>query len=199
MAMKNKTKLTGGSAIILAIISATMALEGGYVNHKNDPGGETNKGITVAVARKNNYVGPMRTLPDDVAISIYFKGYIVEPGFAPLVPYNAPVVAELFDTGVNMGPYWPSLWFQQTINEVCNTKLGTDGKVGPATRKAFTDCQVTYGPSKMCITFLNKLDAKQEARYDYLVRVNPKLKVFRKGWQNHRISNIDRKTCEVKL
>lgn len=196
--LTNRTKLTGGSAIILAIIAATMALEGGHVNHPNDPGGETNRGITKQVARENGYFGPMKALPDEVAISIYYDDYIVAPGFAPLVAYNAPIVAELFDTGVNMGPRWPSLWFQQTINEVCNTRLVEDGKVGAMTRKAFTDCQATYGAVKMCLTFLDKLDARQEARYDYLVRVNPRLKVFRKGWQNHRIGNVKRSTCQVR-
>jgi hypothetical protein len=31
---------------------------------------------------------------------------------------------------------------------------------------------------------LNKLDAKQKAEYERLVRVNPKLRIFLRGWIN---------------
>jgi hypothetical protein len=60
-------------ATILAMIAATMAVEGGYVNHPADPGGETNMGITKKVAVKNGYTGPMRTLPKDIAVGIYYQ------------------------------------------------------------------------------------------------------------------------------
>jgi lysozyme family protein len=86
------------------MIAATIALEGGYVNHPADPGGETNMGITKKVAVNKGYVGPMRTLPREVAESIYYEDYIVAPGFEPLIAMNAPVVEELYDTASNMGP-----------------------------------------------------------------------------------------------
>jgi hypothetical protein len=67
------------------MIAATIALEGGYVNHPADPGGETNMGITKKVARQNGYVGPMRTLPREIAEGIYYDDYIVAPGYEPLI------------------------------------------------------------------------------------------------------------------
>lgn len=36
--------------------------EGGYVNNPADPGGETNWGVTVAVARASGYTGAMRDM-----------------------------------------------------------------------------------------------------------------------------------------
>jgi len=36
--------------------------EGGYVNHPDDPGGETNWGITLRTAREQGYTGEMRDL-----------------------------------------------------------------------------------------------------------------------------------------
>ena len=39
------------------------------------------------------------------------------------------------------------------------------------------------------------LDAKQLAEYDRLIRANAKLKVFRKGWVNHRIGNVSLENC----
>lgn len=184
-------------AAIMAMIAGTIALEGGYSNHPADPGGETNMGITKKVAVQNGYTGPMRTLPRDVAVSIYYKDYIVAPGFEPLVAVDAPVVEELYDTGANMGPKWPSLWLQQGINEMCSTHLVTDGHVGPGTVAAFTTCQNRLGARPMCVAMLNRLDAKQEARYYAIVRAKPSSKVFLKGWLANRIGNVDRRKCAM--
>src|SRR3546814_12368752 len=49
--------------------------EGGYINHPNDPGGETMWGITVAVARGVGYAGPMRDLTREQAKQIYRSLY----------------------------------------------------------------------------------------------------------------------------
>ena len=40
-------------AAVLAIVAGVFAVEGGYVNNPADPGGETNHGVTVAVAREH--------------------------------------------------------------------------------------------------------------------------------------------------
>lgn len=193
-----KTAVTGKKAVpaaIVAMIAGVIAVEGGYVNHPADPGGETNMGITKNVARKNGYTGPMRTLPREVAEDIYYKQYIVAPGFEPLVEVNAPVVEELFDTGVNMGPAVPSRWLQQGINELCPGSVVPDGRVGRATVAGFVACQNRIGASQMCVQMLDRLDAKQKARYYAIVRAKPSSKVFLKGWLAHRIGNVDRRKC----
>lgn len=187
-------KKTIGAAA-LAIIMATVALEGGYVFHPSDPGGETNRGVTKAVAVSHGYTGPMRTLPLGVTQSIYFEGYLVKPGYAPLVELDAAVTAELFDTTVNMGPARPSRWFQQSLNALCGAKLSVDGKVGRGTVAAFAVCQRAIGAAKLCVSMLESLDAAQRAEYDRLVRVSAKLKVFHRGWIAHRIGNVDRRKC----
>lgn len=187
-------KKTIGAAA-LAIIAAAIALEGGYVNHAADPGGETNMGVTKAVAVSHGYTGPMRTLPRDVAESIYFESYLVKPGYAPLVELDAAVTEELFDTTVNMGPARPSRWFQQGINALCKDKVAVDGQVGRGTVAAYAACQRWIGPLNLCLGMLDRLDDSQRAEYDRLVRVNAKLKVFHRGWIAHRIGNVDRRKC----
>ncbi|MEL6707602.1 MAG: glycosyl hydrolase 108 family protein [Pseudomonadota bacterium] len=60
-----KGKLAIGVTVIAAIglmLSETLDLEGGYVNHPSDPGGETNHGITVGTARQAGFNGSMRDL-----------------------------------------------------------------------------------------------------------------------------------------
>jgi lysozyme family protein len=183
-------------AACCAIILATIGLEGGYVNHPADPGGETNMGITKATARANGYSGPMRTLPREVATSIYYEQYFVKPGYDALVPIDAPVAEELFDTAVNMNPPRPSRFFQQSTNELCGSRLVVDGNVGPSSIAAYKACQAVKGAANLCVSMLNSLDAKQRAEYERLVRKNPKLRVFLKGWIKNRVGNVDRRKCK---
>ena len=194
-AAKSSTKAKAIPAAIAAIIAATVALEGGWVNHPSDPGGETNMGITKRVAVEHGYTGPMRTLPREVATSIYYDSYLVRPGYEPLVSLDAAVTEELFDTTVNMGAPRPSRWFQQSINRLCPAKVAVDGRVGPGTVAAFASCQRTAGAAKLCIAMLDSLDAYQRTEYARLVRVNPRLKVFYRGWIANRIGNVDRRKC----
>lgn len=191
-----------GAAVAL-IMSATFDNEGGYVNHPKDPGGATNNGVTERVARAAGYRGDMRSFPKHCtgpvticADSIYFEQYIKRPGFLPVIEADPAVGGELVDSAVNFGPPRPSCWFQQTINELHFLKpLKVDCKIGSKTVLAYRDLQDHYGKVDACVRTLNGLDAKQRAEYDRLVRVNPKLRAFYKGWIAHRIGNIDRKTC----
>lgn len=208
----------GGSAlavVVASMLAATFANEGGYVNHPNDPGGATNHGITEVVARKHGYKGDMRhlerwcelplspavdengkaTKPKSVcAASILFKDYIVKPGILPLVQIDPPVAEEVFDSATNFGPGRPSRFFQNAVNEVCKTNLKVDGQLGPQTWAAWHECRFNVGKSA-CVAVLNSLDAQQQAEYDRLVRINPRLKVFYRGWINLRIGNVKRSRC----
>ena len=189
-------KAAGGiAAIALAMIASVITIEGGYVNHPADPGGETHMGITKAVAVQNGYTGPMRTLPRDIAESIYYRRYLVAPGYAALIPLDAAVTEELFDTTVNMGAGRPSTWLQRAINAQCGVTIAADGRVGPGTVAAYRACQGKVGAGRLCVSMLDALDGAQRTEYQRVVRVNPKLKAFLKGWLAHRIGNVDRRKC----
>ena len=58
-----------------AIFERLMKHEGGYVNHPNDPGGETMYGVTKRVAQAHGYFGDMRKLPKSTAKAITEKSY----------------------------------------------------------------------------------------------------------------------------
>src|SRR3954447_20124487 len=81
-------------------ISRVLKSEGGYVNHPSDPGGETNYGITIAVARANGYRGPMRALPVEEARRIYRLKYANPVRFDD---DPAGLDYTLFDYAVNSG------------------------------------------------------------------------------------------------
>lgn len=100
--------------------------EGGYVNNPADPGGETNWGVTVAVARENGYVGPMKDMDQSVAKTIYTRKYWL-PEFDSL-PY--PVAFQVFDAAVNSGVGQAVRWLQRAVG------VADDGRLGPVTLSA---------------------------------------------------------------
>lgn len=207
--------LAGAVALILANV---FDLEGGYVDHPNDPGGATNHGITEQVARDHGYQGDMRDLQRNCpaqlealvasrisgdgqaqvqevcADAILFESYIAAPRFLDLIAIDPAVAEEVIDTGVNMGPARPSRFFQRAVNRVCNTTLDDDGRIGPITLRAWSDCRANLGP-RSCVAMLDDLDRQQANEYDRLIRRNPRLRVFRRGWMNHRIGNVSRTFC----
>lgn len=205
----------GLGASVALILGAVFALEGGFVDHPNDPGGATNHGITEQVARDAGFSGEMRDLrrwcpdqlealieepgskPRDIcADGILFQRYIVAPNFDDLIAIDEAVAEEVIDTGVNMGPRRPSRYFQRAVNAVCGTRLAVDGRLGRLSIGAWRDCRENLGPPA-CVAMLDSLDGQQEREYDRLVRVNPRLRVFRRGWQNHRIGNVSRDRCHA--
>jgi len=160
-----------------------LSHEGGFVNHKNDPGGSTNKGITLKTFKKYSMdllnVQPtldnLQRLTDNQAAAIYEIGY-----------WNVSGAGNISDKQVG----W--LHFDTYVN-------GGATRVLEHTIKA-------YGGSAKDINILNSLikvnsgesifnTYKQERmnRYDRIIQSNPKLRSFRKGWEN-RVNSFQYKT-----
>lgn len=104
-----------------------MGHEGGYVNHPNDPGGETNWGITARTARAYGYEGEMRQLTREQARDIYHKGYW-QRARADRLP--GPLAFQLFDAAVNHGVGNAIRMLQRAVDEL------DDGLVGSRTLTA---------------------------------------------------------------
>ncbi|MDR3631704.1 MAG: glycosyl hydrolase 108 family protein [Desulfocapsaceae bacterium] len=94
--------------------------EGGYVNNPADPGGETNWGITVKVARENGYAGPMRDMSRQTAKAIYARRYWL-PQLEAL-PYA--VAFQVFDAAVNHGLVTAVRWLQLAVGADADGKFG---------------------------------------------------------------------------
>ena len=159
------------------IINATLKAEGGYVNDPSDRGGETNYGITVAAARANGYKGSMRDLPLHTAKDIYRNEYLVKPGFSN---FPSAVAAELFDTGVNMGPATATRFLQRAINALQGSGLAVDGKMGPATRNAVAVYLASRSNAEAIL--VKALNCLQGVRYIELVEANASQRRFINGW-----------------
>lgn len=177
---------------IEAMIEATIGKEGGYSNHPDDTGGETMWGITAKVARANGYLGAMRTLPRDEAKRIYRDQYLVKPGFDAVEVISPAIAEKLFDTGVNMGPYWPSLWLQMWLNALNRqgkdyADIAEDGDVGRGTVGALGRLIALRGRKGAEGVILKGLNASQAVRYLELARTRAANESFLYGWLANRV------------
>ena len=192
----NKKTVGGGASAVAAILAAVFAMEGGYVFDKNDPGGETNFGITKSVAVASGYTGSMKDLTKETASNIYISNYINKPGYGEVITLSPAVGQKLVDAGVNTGPDRSSRWFQTALNAVSRDgkdypKVTVDGKIGPGTISSYANLQRVRGKVKACELVLKLVDAQQAGHYMSLT----KLSMYTPGWVDHRIGNVPLSAC----
>jgi lysozyme family protein len=173
------------------LIEEVLAREGGYVDHPADRGGPTRWGVTQAAARANGYDGPMRSLPRDVAADIYRRLYWKRPRFDAVATRAPALAAELFDTGINMGPRVATGFLQRALNALNRgatdyADLRVDGAVGPATLAALDAFLASRGTLGEAV-LVKACDALQGARYLDLAEQRPANEAFLYGWLANRI------------
>ena len=173
------------------LIDELIDREGGFVDHPADRGGPTCWGITQAVARGDGWAEPVRRLPRARAAAIYRRLYWLKPGL-DLVASAAPAVAaELFDTGVNMGPAVAAAFLQRALNAL-NRRASDypdvvlDGCIGPATMAALAGFLKHRGASGEGV-LLKAVEALQGERYVALAERRPADEAFLYGWLANRI------------
>ncbi|WP_448658962.1 glycoside hydrolase family 108 protein [Sphingomonas sp. CJ99] len=173
---------------IETLIDAVIDREGGYVDHPADRGGATRYGITERVARAEGYDGPMRHLPRSVAASIYRRLYWTGPRLDRIAERAPKLAAELFDTGVNMGPRTAVTFLQRALNALDRdgTLLVPDGQAGPKTLAAL-DAFLAQRPTLGETVLTRACDALQGERYVALAEQRPLNKAFLYGWLANRI------------
>lgn len=146
--------------------------EGGFSNHKADPGGATNLGITLANFRR--YIKPTGTVEDlkkitkDQAATCYRRHYWDVVAGAELPD---GVDFAVFDFGVNSGPSRAAKYLQKIVG------VKQDGKLGPASIAAMKAMPAAEVINRLCddrLAFLKRLDT---------------WKTFGKGWGS-RVSDV---------
>ena len=145
----------------------TMVLrhEGGFVDHPNDPGGMTNKGITKKVY--DAYIGKvtseqeMRDMPDDHVAEIYRKQYWDRANCDKLA---SGLDISIFDWAVNSGCGRAVKALQKCVGAT------QDGGLGPLTLKAVSD----KDPKEL----IEMISVERETFYRKLKT----FKHFGKGW-----------------
>ena len=176
------------------MIDGLLEREGGFVNNPADKGGPTCFGITEAVARAHGYAGPMRRLPRAEAEAIYQRLYWRRPAFDQVASRSAAVAAELFDTGVNMGPAVAATFLQRALtalnrNGADYPDLVPDGRVGVLTLGALDGFLAARGKSSGETVLLRALEALQGERYLRLAERRPANEAFLYGWLANRLGD----------
>jgi len=143
--------------------------EGGYVNHPNDPGGETNWGITLRTAREQGYTGQMRDLTREQAKDIYRRAYWLR---VKADQYDSAVAFQVFDAAVNHGVKQAVRWLQRAV------KVTDDGFIGPVTVAAVN----AANPSGVLARF-------NAQRLDFYTKLST-WPAFGKGWARRVAANL---------
>ena len=173
------------------LIDAVIDREGGYVDHPDDPGGPTRWGITQATARADGYGGDMRELSRVRATAIYRRVYWQRPRLDLVGARAAVLAAELFDTGVNMGPAVAIAFLQRALNALNRgasdyPDIAPDGQLGAATVAALDGFLRTRGRAGETV-LLKAVEALQGERYLSLAERRPAAEAFLYGWLANRI------------
>ena len=178
-------------ALIARLIDDVIGREGAYANHPADRGGPTQWGITESVARAHGYRGDMRAFPREDAVAIYRRLYWLRPRY-DLVAAHAPrVAAELFDTGVNMGPATATGFLKRALNvlnrgEVDYPDIGNAPVIDDAAIAALRAFIAKRGDAGEHV-LVKALEALQGERYVRLAETRPANEAFLYGWLANRI------------
>jgi len=140
--------------------------EGGFSNDKDDPGGATNFGITLATARANGLdidgdgdidIDDIRKMTPEAAYAVYKNKYW-SPIFNAVsdIPWDLAIVA--FDAAVNCGPERVVGWVKEAIKQK-----------NPA--KALNQARRVY--------------------YNTIISKNPTLRKYKQGWEN-RVLDLEK-------
>lgn len=138
--------------------------EGGYVNHPNDPGGETNFGISKRSYPNENIRGMTKKRAGEIYKRDYWDAVRGDD-----LPYGLDLVA--FDAAVNSGVSRGAKWVQGAVG------AQQDGKIGPATLLRVSKVDTRASISAACTR-----------RMDFL-RTLGTWNDFGKGW-TRRVSDV---------
>ena len=179
-------------ADVEGLIDELIAREGGYADNAADKGGPTCFGITEAIARAHGYAGPMKLLPREEAATIYQRVYWLRPRFDEIAKRSWRLAAELFDTGVNMGPAVAATFLQRALTALNRggsdyPDLVPDGRIGPMTLFALDAFLATRGRANGETVLLRALEALQGERYLRLAERRPANEAFLYGWLANRV------------
>jgi lysozyme family protein len=156
----------------LASLALVLKAEGGFVNHRFDPGGMTNLGVTRNVWRdwvkRDVDEAEMRSLTPELVTPLY-KARYWDTCKCDDLPRGVDYA--VFDAAVNMGP--------SRAAKLLQTALGVtaDGSIGRATIAAATAADP--------VELLEAFSLGKEAFYQSL----PTFATFGKGWLN-RVAHV---------
>lgn len=156
-------------SIFNTIFERLQIHEGGYVNHPNDPGGETMYGVTKRVAQAHGYWGDMRHLPKSLAKEITEKSYYKAVKGDQL---DRLIAMQLTDAAYNHGNRRAVKFLQAAVD------ASQDGLIGPRTLAAVN------AMDKNDVVFLFNAE-----RIEFYTRLRT-WQTFGRGWARRVAGNL---------
>lgn len=148
-----------------SLIDRVLSHEGGYVNHPEDPGGETKFGIA-----KRSYPGvDIKNLTREQAIEIYRTDFWQRVQGDQLPP---ALVFQVLDAAVNHGVGNAVRWMQRAAG------VADDGVIGPMTLAAVKRCDTA--------DLVLKFNAERLVFYTKLSNFD----AFGRGWTRRVADNL---------
>ncbi|MDR2781648.1 MAG: hypothetical protein LBB21_04325 [Holosporaceae bacterium] len=161
------------SSKFLKAFEYLMYHEGGYVNDKQDAGGETKYGIS-----KRSYPHlDIKNLTQDQARQIYFADFWMKSKCEDIVDEN--VAIKLFDLAVHAGIPQAVKLIQRALRAT-ETQVVEDGIIGPATLAAINKADPT--------DLLAALKSETAGYYRLIASTNPSQQRFIQGWLSRAYS-----------
>lgn len=153
-------------ARFLKCVKIILLNEGGLVDHPDDPGGLTNRGI----ARMFYPDLDIRNLTPEKATEIYYTDYWKPMNIEGI--YDDNLVLQIFDFGVNSRSR--TYGFNTALKSIQRiVDVEQDGKIGPVTIAAINSYEGD-------LVDLYKIERKKY--YADLARRKPRMQVFLNGW-----------------
>lgn len=152
------------------LIAFVLAHEGGLSDDPDDPGGLTNYGISLRSYPRLGRDG-IRDLTRQGAADVYYRDWWLKLRCPEI--RNDLVAQKYLDTAVNVGKAAGTKILQRALNE-CGRHVTVDGKIGPQT----IDAANRASPEAL----LASMRRLQASYYEQLIKGNPKLEKFRRGW-----------------
>jgi len=168
------------------LITPVLAEEGGYTNNPNDAGGETNFGVTAAVARANGYQGPMASMTRVDALAVYRNCFWEKSGIVAVSVVSPRLAGQLLDCAVNMGVPTAAELLQRALN-VLGPSVSIDGDLGPQTLAALKAYLARRGAIGETV-LLKSIACLRGYKYIALAESNPNDKSFVFGWIANRVA-----------
>lgn len=184
----------------------TLGVEGGWSDHRLDPGGRTRFGITERIAEKYGY--DVETLTVNQARDVYRRAFWRPLRLDDVAAIGngrfEPLAAEMFDSGVNTGVtrtrggwrvvHWLQLWLNR-LNKGYHLHddpdwpvLAVDGLIGPATLGALRGFDVKRRHLDGARVLVTCLNVSQGAYYAEITDRRPaEFSAFIYGWMRTRV------------
>ena len=169
-----------------------VSREGGFVNHPNDKGGPTNRGVSLVFAqsipKKNGRfpfdlngdgkvdINDIKLVTAAIAKAAFIDNFFTAARVAELPACIQPMQ---FDMNVNGGNGGGAKVLQLAlVNLGCQVAI--DGALGPMTINAANAVCKRVGDATFCKAYI----AARIAHYEAIVRRDPSQRVFLAGWKN---------------